>query len=304
MKGTVNLRYPGGRLAREWISDPAGWQALRLRTSEWKLTSADIIEPPPSDDPSFSLLLNTTFRLDECFGGRWRGQRYTKGTGELSPSRHQRRLRQNFAGQGSLNTLGLHIPLHTVDRVAQELSKPGKLVRSALSDIPFLNDRTLSRFTFSVAAALREGAPDFYAQSAAQWLSAHLLLGPFKAFEWHESLSRQHFSDHRLIRVLEYVEAHLSEPLDLRTLSKEAGLSPFHFAALFSRAVGVTPHRHVHHLRLKTAKSMLRETGKSILEIALACGFGSASHFSSSFRREFSESPTEYRSSRRFIEVS
>jgi AraC family transcriptional regulator len=41
---------------------------------------------------------------------------------------------------------------------------------------------------------------------------------------------------------------------------------------------------------------MLRETDKTMLEIALTCGFGSASHFASAFRRHFSQSPTEYRS--------
>jgi len=303
-EGTVKLRNPGGRFRREWISDAAGWQSLRLRISEWHLTSADVIEPPPSDDPSFTVLLNAAFHLDERFRGQWRGQLYTKGTGELSPARHQRRLRQNFAGQGSLNTLGVHIPQATVDRVAQELSTPGNAVGCSLQDLPFMDDRPLSGFSFTVLAALRDKAPDFYAKSAAQWLAAHLLLGPFKAFEWHQSLTHERVSDHRFIRVLEYIDAHLSEHLDLRILSQEAGLSPFHFAALFNKAVGATPHRHVHHLRMKTAQSMLRTTDKSTLEIALACGFESASHFATAFRRELLQTPTEYRSSQRFSEIT
>jgi AraC family transcriptional regulator len=96
--------------------------------------------------------------------------------------------------------------------------------------------------------------------------------------------------------VLEYIDAHLADRLDLGTLSKEAGISPFHFAALFKRAVGATPHRHVLHLRTEAARSMLRETSKSTLDIALTCGFGSASHFASTFRRQFSQSPSQYRS--------
>jgi AraC family transcriptional regulator len=100
-----------------------------------------------------------------------------------------------------------------------------------------------------------------------------------------------------MVRILEYIEAHLSERLDLRVLAKEAGISPFHFAALFSKAVGATPHRHVQHLRMQAAKAMLRDTDKSILDIALSCGFGSAAHFAAAFRRRFFQSPTEYRSS-------
>jgi AraC family transcriptional regulator len=89
----------------------------------------------------------------------------------------------------------------------------------------------------------------------------------------------------------------MSERLDLRVLAKEAGISPFHFAALFRKAVGATPHRHVQHLRMQAAKAMLRDTDKSILDIALSCGFGSASHFAAAFRRHFIQSPTEFRSS-------
>jgi AraC family transcriptional regulator len=150
---------------------------------------------------------------------------------------------------------------------------------------------------FSVVAALRDGAPDFYAQAVAQWLAAHLLLGPSAGFEWSRSLTRERISDYRMVRVLEYVEAHLSERLDLRVLAKEAGISPFHFAALFTKAVGATPHRHVRHLRMQAAKAILRDTDKSTLDIALSCGFGSASHFAAAFRRQFLQSPTEFRSS-------
>jgi len=110
-------------------------------------------------------------------------------------------------------------------------------------------------------------------------------------------LAKERISDYRLVRVLEYVEAHLSERLDLRVLAKEAGISPFHFAALFTKAVGATPHHHVQRLRMQAAKAMLRDTDKSILDIALSCGFGSASHFAAAFRRQFLQSPTEFRSS-------
>ena len=70
----------------------------------------------------------------------------------------------------------------------------------------------------------------------------------------------------------------------------------FTFAALFKKAVGTTPHRHVQHLRLEAAKAMLRDTDKTTLDIAITCGFASASHLAAAFRRQFSQSPTEYRS--------
>ncbi|MGA7525114.1 MAG: AraC family transcriptional regulator [Acidobacteriaceae bacterium] len=223
--------------------------------------------------------------------------KYTRGTGALTPAGQPRLLRFHFNGQKTLATLILVLPQNTVDLVAQELCKPGTAFRNSLSVIPFLDDPAISGFSSSVLAALRGGAPEFYAQAASQWLAAHLLLGPSRGFEWRQSLDNERISDYRLMRVLEYINAHLSDRLDLRVLSREAGISPFHFAALFSKAMGSTPRRHVLNLRMQTAKSMLRETGKSALEIALTCGFRSASHFAAAFRRQFSQSPTEYRSS-------
>lgn len=114
---------------------------------------------------------------------------------------------------------------------------------------------------------------------------------------WQGSIAHERNFDYRLVRVLGYIDAHLSDNLDLRALSREAGISQFHFAALFRKAVGRSPHQHILHLRLQAARSMLCETDKSAFEIAQTCGFKSASHFSATFRRRFSQSPTEFRSS-------
>jgi|SRR5450631_1879411 AraC family transcriptional regulator len=114
---------------------------------------------------------------------------------------------------------------------------------------------------------------------------------------WHKSLAHERITDYRLVRVLEYIDAHLSDHLGLRALSREAGISQFHFAALFRKAVGKSPHQHILHLRLQAARSMLCHTDKSAFEIAVTCGFRSASHFAAAFRRQFSQSPTQFRSS-------
>ncbi|WP_414633382.1 AraC family transcriptional regulator [Acidisarcina polymorpha] len=222
---------------------------------------------------------------------------YFRGTGTFHPVGHESVVRLRLEDQRSYSSLILMLPQDTVDFVAQEICKPSSASQTALSAIPFLDDPVITSFGLSVLAALKGGAPDFYAQASAQWLAAHLLLGSSKGFEWQKSLARERISDYRLIRVLEYIDAHLSDDLDLRVLSREAGISQFHFAALFRKALGMSPHRHVLHLRMQSARSMLCHTDKSALEIALTCGFRSASHFASAFRQQFSQRPTEFRSS-------
>jgi AraC family transcriptional regulator len=294
----VSTRWAYGSCEDPQRGDSDGRRSLCLRVVE-VAPYLDPVELPTFSDPTITLVLNRGFRIDTFSEGRWRGTKYARGTGKLTPAREGRLIRHHFENQKNLALLHLILPQQTVDLVAEEARKPGATLRSSLSNVSFLDDPLVTNLMFSAVAALRDGAPDFYAQAAAQWLAAHLLLGPSAGFEWSRSLAKERVSDHRLVRVLEYVEAHLSERLDLRVLAKEAGISPFHFAALFTKAVGATPHRHVQHLRMQTAKAMLRDTDKTTLDIALSCGFGSASHFAVAFRRQFLQSPTEYRTSLR-----
>jgi len=280
----------------DWLtSDSANWRSLSVLLREREYP-ADALAVPAFPNPSIILVLNSSFRMEYFSEGRWRKIDYTRGTGTLTPAGHASLIRPT---PRALKVLHLVVPQDTVDFVANEVQKPGTTTRSSLRHIGFLDDPVIASFSSSVVDALRGGAPDFYAQAAAQWLAAHLLLGASRGFEWHQSFAREHISDRRLVRVLEYIEAHLSDRLDLRVLSREAGISPFHFAALFTKAVGATPHRHVQHLRLEVAKAMLRDTDKSTLDIALTCGFANASYLAAAFRRQFSQSPTEYRSSQR-----
>jgi AraC family transcriptional regulator len=283
----------------DWLtSDSANWRSLSVLVTEREY-HADALALPAFPNPAIKLSLNSSFCMEHFSEARWRKINYTRGTGMLTPAGHARLIRPDFRTPRAFKLLHLVLPQDTVDFVANEVQKPGTRVRSSLGDFPFFDDPVITNLGFSAISALRGGAPDFFAQAAAQWIALHLLLGRSRGFEWHQSLAREHISDHRLVRVLEYIEAHLSDRLDLRVLSREAGISPFHFAALFTKAVGATPHRHVQHLRLEAAKAMLRDTDKSTLDIALTCGFANASHLAAAFRRQFSQSPTEYRSSRR-----
>jgi AraC family transcriptional regulator len=282
-----------GALTDLLTSDSANWRSLSVLLSEREY-HADALALPAFPNPAIKLSLNNSFCMEHFSEARWRKINYTRGTGLLTPAGHARLIRPDFRTPRALKLLHLVLPQDTVDFVANEVQKPG-----TLGDFPFFDDPVITSLGFSVISAIRGGAPDFFAQATAQSIVVHLLLGPSRGFEWRQSLAREHISDYRLVRVLEYIEAHLSDRLDLRVLSREAGISPFHFAALFTKAVGATPHRHVQYLRLEAAKAMLRDTDKSTLDIALTCGFASASHLAAAFRRQFSQSPTEYRSSQR-----
>jgi AraC family transcriptional regulator len=71
-----------------------------------------------------------------------------------------------------------------------------------------------------------------------------------------------------LERIRDYVIVHLDEPVEVATLAKIAGRSPFHFSRVFARSVGLTPHRYVVHLRLQRAAELIRDGRSGLAEIA------------------------------------
>ena len=96
-------------------------------------------------------------------------------------------------------------------------------------------------------------------------------------------------------RVREYVEAHLSESMDLTELAGIAGLSVFHFARQFKQSAGVTPHHYLVQRRVERAQDMLSRTDLSLAEIALAAGFSDQSHLARHFRQMLGTTPGEFR---------
>jgi AraC family transcriptional regulator len=83
--------------------------------------------------------------------------------------------------------------------------------------------------------------------------------------------------------------------LTLAEMSRDAGLSPYHFLRTFERLTGVTPHQYVLRARLREAARRLATRGVAIVDIALDCGFGDISNFNRSFRAEFGLSPRALR---------
>ena len=97
--------------------------------------------------------------------------------------------------------------------------------------------------------------------------------------------SRGALGEDKLRRLRDYVVAHLDEPIGVEALADIAGRSPFHFTRVFTRSVGMTPHRYVVHLRLQHAIDLVREGRSGLAEIAARTGFADQSHLSRWVRR-------------------
>ncbi len=98
-----------------------------------------------------------------------------------------------------------------------------------------------------------------------------------------------------LRKVAELMEANFEEPLTAVELAQLAGLSLRQVQRLFHETLGTTPTKYYLRLRLQRARALLVQSGMSITQIALACGFQSACHFSKSYRAMYGRSPRSER---------
>ncbi|GLU35002.1 AraC family transcriptional regulator [Trinickia caryophylli] len=101
----------------------------------------------------------------------------------------------------------------------------------------------------------------------------------------------------RMKRVIEYIDAHLSESIGLADIARSAGLTRMHFAAQFRRATGVRPHEYLLRRRIEHAQHLLRTSKQSVIDVALSSGFRSQAHFTTVFKRFVGQTPFCWRSS-------
>lgn len=98
-------------------------------------------------------------------------------------------------------------------------------------------------------------------------------------------------SNRAVLRALEAMEGAAESTLPRAALAQAAGVSLRHLERLFRQHLGRTPNEHYRLLRLDRSRLLLRQSGLSIMEVAVASGFGSASHFSRAYRAAFGRTP-------------
>lgn len=96
----------------------------------------------------------------------------------------------------------------------------------------------------------------------------------------------------KLLAVIAHMEAYIESPVAVNELAKSAGLSSRQLERLFRDRLRTTPSRYYLDLRLQRARLLLHQTTMSVLQIAVASGFGSASHFTRSYHYHFNKTPS------------
>ncbi|MCL3882657.1 GlxA family transcriptional regulator [Marivita sp. GX14005] len=95
----------------------------------------------------------------------------------------------------------------------------------------------------------------------------------------------------KLSRVIQTMEQNIEEPISPSILAQQVGMSTRQLERLFRRYLNRSPKRYYMGLRLQKARNLLMQTDMSVINVALACGFASPSHFSKCYRAHYRTTP-------------
>ncbi len=95
----------------------------------------------------------------------------------------------------------------------------------------------------------------------------------------------------KLSQVIQMMEANIEDPISPADLAEEVGMSTRQLERLFRRYLNRSPKRYYMELRLQKARNLLMQTDMSVINVALACGFASPSHFSKCYRAHYNTTP-------------
>jgi AraC family transcriptional regulator len=162
----------------------------------------------------------------------------------------------------------------------------------------FSDDQRLDSLFREFAAELSDDKPgkEIVLRALVEQLLVHALRNYAQPRRSDElELSRAGLVDRRIRRSVELMYTQLDQELTLKAIAAASYLSPFHFARLFKKLTGATPHNYLAGIRAARAQLLLAETELSVTEIGARVGYLSASHFTKAFRIATGTTPREFR---------
>src|SRR6266446_3649459 len=191
-------------------------------------------------------------------------------------------------------TLHLYLPTALFRRLSDDFNLIGEPARS-IRHAAGIRDEVIEQIGRSILSEMTEETSTgrMFVDTASLTLAARLI-HKYRAIGTPPV--GVHKLDHaRLRRVLEYISAHIANEITVTDLAGVAGLSIFHFARMFTIAVGISPRRYIGRMRLDQAMAEIAGGRSSLAKVAFDARFSSQASFTRAFRRAAGMSPGEYR---------
>ncbi len=166
-------------------------------------------------------------------------------------------------------------------------------------DAPFESPRLpLSRSLAPLIARARTRLGSDAPDASDDWgpLATDLAIGVVRLLAAGQPAARPALPVHerRVTELVRRIDERPEEAYTLDALARAADLSPFHFARIFQRLTGCSPHQYVLRMRLQHAAGRLAARSGKVLDVALDSGFGDVSNFNHAFKREFGVPPRRW----------
>jgi len=285
-------RYLGGEVLAD--SATLKWPGLFVRRYRFPRVVDGFLVPATSE-PLITCQLDGSAEFQERdIGGTWIPRQVRRGDIFVTGSKTPYELRWRSPLGAEIDVIHIHLG---VDQclAAFEMVYPDKANAVEVTDF-FGRDETLAHLSFACAEMLSARTADNAKRVAGL---AHLLAiyvaQKYTNVASQRPVYRGGLPIVRLRKIEDYVHAHVSESISIDSLAELAELSAFHFSRVFKQATGITPLQFVTRERMLQAQQLIRETSRSLIEIALEVGYTSPSHFAQVFRRTVGMAPTEFR---------
>jgi AraC family transcriptional regulator len=263
--------FTGPHLSARLQTDPAG-----------------VVEAPARPNPGIVIHVGRSVHIACTRAGRRHQGVSVHGDVDIVPSGVESR----WELKDEDTALILGVPAGLLRRIAEESGRdPGRI---EIANRFQIRDPQLEHIGWALKAEMEAGFPNghLYTESLATAIAVHLL-------NRHSSQSpalpesNARMPGYRLKRVLGYIEDHLADDLSVAQLAAVAGLSVSHFGASFRACAGQSVHQYVTRRRVDRARTLLRQDGQTVGQVAMATGFAHGSHLAYHMRRLLGISPRD-----------
>ncbi|HKW28825.1 MAG TPA: AraC family transcriptional regulator [Verrucomicrobiae bacterium] len=288
-------RYVGGKRLR--AGHGKAWWDIKA----WIIAlppEVDALALPSVSEPFLAWTVSGGVEFQEREGKRpWITHRLKRGSLFLTSGGAPYDCRWKAVTAEPFQGMSVFIELPLLQRALEEVFGDGA-PHARLRDISAFTDTALNSWMEQLREELmRRKASPLFLQGIAQTIAIHLARN-YAELVKESSTGSPSLPGYKLRQITEWMAEHVAEEFNLDRLAAQAGLSKFYFNRLFKSALSMSPSRYHINLRLDEAKRLLRETKKSVVEVALDVGYANPSHFAQLFRRETGLSPSDYRQQR------
>lgn len=288
-------KYVGGKLLR--IGQGKAWREIKAWTNSLPCV-VDSVPLPSVSEPFLAWTISGEVDFQEREGNRpWITHRVRKGSLFLTTGGAPYDVRWKTVTAEPFESMAVFLELPLLERALEEVFG-ADAAYARLRDASAFTDDALNSWMEQLHGELmRRKASPLLVQGIAQSIAIYLARNYADLIKEPRSGSPS-LPGYKLRQITDWMAENLTEEFNLDRLAARAGLSKFYFNRLFKSAAGVSPLRYHINLRMDEAKRLLRETKKTVVEIALDVGYTNPSHFAQLFRKETRLSPSDYRQQR------